>query len=204
MLGHDVEGVENRAEALEPFTVASVVSAERHPNADRLKVCLVDTGKTQVQVVCGAPNAHAGMKGVFAPAGTVIPRTGALLRETVIRGVASRGMLCSAYELGHRRGPRRHYRIAAGCAGRREICELRRARRHHARHQSDAEPGRLPWGPRHRPRSRGGRPRSLEAARHDPGSGKLPFADRHPYRGPFRLPAVSWAASARLAQRAEP
>ena len=100
MLGHDVEGVENRAAALEPFTVASVVSADRHPNADRLKVCLVDTGKAQVQVVCGAPNAHAGMKGVFAPAGTVIPRTGALLRETVIRGVASRGMLCSAYEVG--------------------------------------------------------------------------------------------------------
>src|SRR5438132_10369854 len=100
MLGHEVEGVENRAEALEPFTVASVVSAERHPNADRLKVCVVDTGKGEVQVVCGATNAHAGMKGVFAPAGTVIPRTGALLRETMIRGVASRGMLCSAYELG--------------------------------------------------------------------------------------------------------
>ena len=100
MLGHDVEGIENRAAALEPFIVASVVSSERHPNADRLKVCLVDTGKTQVQVVCGAPNAHAGMKGVFAPAGTVIPRTGSLLRETAIRGVASRGMLCSAYELG--------------------------------------------------------------------------------------------------------
>jgi phenylalanyl-tRNA synthetase beta chain len=100
MLGHDVEGVENRAEALAPFTIASVLSAERHPNADRLKVCLVDTGKAQVQVVCGAPNAHAGMKGVFAPAGTVIPRTGALLKETVIRGIASRGMLCSAYELG--------------------------------------------------------------------------------------------------------
>jgi phenylalanyl-tRNA synthetase beta chain len=100
MLGHDVEGVENRAAALEPFTVASVVSAERHPNADRLKVCVVDTGKVRVQVVCGAPNAHTGMKGVFAPAGTVIPRTGAVLKETVIRGVASRGMLCSAYELG--------------------------------------------------------------------------------------------------------
>jgi phenylalanyl-tRNA synthetase beta chain len=99
MLGHDVEGVENRAQALEPFTVASVVSAERHPNADRLKVCVVNTGKAEFQVVCGAPNAHTGMKGVFAPAGTVIPRTGALLKETVIRGVASRGMLCSAYEL---------------------------------------------------------------------------------------------------------
>jgi phenylalanyl-tRNA synthetase beta chain len=100
MLGHDVEGVENRAAGLEPFSVASVISAERHPNADRLKLCLVDTGKGRVQVVCGAPNAHTGMKGVFAPAGTVIPRTGALLKETMIRGVASRGMLCSAFELG--------------------------------------------------------------------------------------------------------
>ena len=100
MLGHDVEGVENRAGGLEPFTVASVISAESHPNADRLRVCIVDTGTAQVQVVCGAPNARSGMKGVFAPAGTVIPRTGALLKETVIRGVASRGMLCSAYELG--------------------------------------------------------------------------------------------------------
>ncbi len=100
MLGHDLEGVENRAAGLEPFSVASVVSAEPHPNADRLKVCVVDTGKGQVQVVCGAPNARTGMKGVFAPAGTVIPRTGVVLKETVIRGVASRGMLCSAYELG--------------------------------------------------------------------------------------------------------
>ena len=100
MLGHDVEAVENRAAGLEPFTVASVVSAERHPNADRLQVCIVDTGKEQVQVVCGAPNARAGMKGVFASAGIIIPRTGAMLKESVIRGVASRGMLCSAYELG--------------------------------------------------------------------------------------------------------
>jgi phenylalanyl-tRNA synthetase beta chain len=100
MLGHDLEGVENRAVGLEPFTVASVISAAPHPNADRLKLCVVDTGKGQVQVVCGAPNARAGIKGVFAPAGTVIPRTGAVLKETVIRGVASRGMLCSAYELG--------------------------------------------------------------------------------------------------------
>jgi phenylalanyl-tRNA synthetase beta chain len=100
MLGHDVEAVENRAAALEPFTVAAVVSAERHPNADRLKVCVVDTGRERVQVICGAPNARAGMNGVFAPVGTIIPRTGAPLKETVIRGVVSRGMLCSADELG--------------------------------------------------------------------------------------------------------
>ncbi|HZU90008.1 MAG TPA: phenylalanine--tRNA ligase subunit beta [Stellaceae bacterium] len=100
MLGHDVEGIEDRAKGLEPFLVAHVVAAERHPNADRLQLCLVDTGAERVQVVCGAPNAHTGMKGVFAPVGTVIPRTGAPLKETVIRGVASRGMLCSAFELG--------------------------------------------------------------------------------------------------------
>ena len=100
MLGHDVEAVENRGAGLDPFTVAAVVSAERHPNADRLRVCVVDTGKEQVQVVCGAPNVRAGMKGVFASAGIIIPRTGAMLKESVIRGVASRGMLCSAYELG--------------------------------------------------------------------------------------------------------
>ncbi len=99
-LGHDVDAVEDRAAGLEPFIVAVVVSAERHPNADRLRVCVVDTGNERTQVVCGAPNARAGMKGVFAPASTVIPRTGAVLKESTIRGVASRGMLCSAYELG--------------------------------------------------------------------------------------------------------
>ncbi|MGH7031684.1 MAG: phenylalanine--tRNA ligase subunit beta [Stellaceae bacterium] len=100
MLGHDVEAVENRAAALAPFTIAAVVSAERHPNADRLKLCVVDTGAGRVQVVCGAPNARTGIKGVFAPAGTIIPRTGAVLKDSTIRGVVSRGMLCSAYELG--------------------------------------------------------------------------------------------------------
>jgi len=100
MLGHDVEAVENRAAGLEPFTIAAVVSAERHPNADRLKLCVVDTGEGRVQVVCGAPNARAGIKGVFARPGTVIPRSGAVLKESNIRGVASQGMLCSADELG--------------------------------------------------------------------------------------------------------
>jgi phenylalanyl-tRNA synthetase beta chain len=100
MLGHDVESVEDRAAALAPFTVAAVVSAEPHPNADRLRVCMVETGYGQVQVVCGAPNARAGMKGVFAPAGTVIPSTGSMLKDSTIRGVASHGMLCSEFELG--------------------------------------------------------------------------------------------------------
>jgi len=99
MLGHDVDGVENRGAALAPFIAGRVVSAERHPNADRLQVCVVDTGGEQIQVVCGAPNARAGMIGVFGRAGVTIPKTGAVLSESTIRGVTSRGMLMSAYEL---------------------------------------------------------------------------------------------------------
>jgi phenylalanyl-tRNA synthetase beta chain len=100
MLGLEVEGVEDRAKLLAPFTVASVVSAEPHPNADKLRVCIVDTGKERVQVVCGAPNARTGMKGVFAPVGTTIPGTGLLLKKGVIRGVESNGMLVSEREMG--------------------------------------------------------------------------------------------------------
>jgi phenylalanyl-tRNA synthetase beta chain len=100
MLGLEVESVDDRGKALKPFTVARVVSAEPHPNADKLRLCVVDTGRERVQVVCGAPNARTGMLGVFAAVGTTIPRSGMLLKSTTIRGVASNGMLCSAYEMG--------------------------------------------------------------------------------------------------------
>ena len=129
MLGHDVEGVEDRGAALAGFVVARVVSAEPHPNADRLRVCVVDGGAGEVQVVCGAPNARAGMKGVFGPAGVRIPKTGAVLNESTIRGVASRGMLMSVSRTGARRGSCRHHRTARGCAGRDELCEPAGARR---------------------------------------------------------------------------
>jgi phenylalanyl-tRNA synthetase beta chain len=100
MIGLEVENVENKAKALAPFTIARVISAERHPNADRLSVCLVDTGSGDpVQVVCGAPNARAGMKGVFSPPGTFIPGKNMTLGVGTIRGVESRGMLCSGFEL---------------------------------------------------------------------------------------------------------
>ena len=79
MLGHDVDGVEDPAAALAGFKVARVVSAEPHPNADRLRVCVVDAGDGEVQVVCGAPNARTGMKGVFGPAGVTVPRNGTML-----------------------------------------------------------------------------------------------------------------------------
>ncbi len=99
-IGLELEGVEDRAAKLAPFIVAHVVEAKQHPDADRLRVCIVDTGKEKLQVVCGAPNARAGMKGVFAKAGTVIPGTGVELKKGVIRGQESNGMLCSMREMG--------------------------------------------------------------------------------------------------------
>lgn len=99
-IGLEVESVEDPAAALAAFTVAEVLSAEPHPNADRLKLCRVRTGSGTVQVVCGAPNARAGMKAVFAPIGSTIPGSGLVLKPSVIRGVASEGMLCSAREMG--------------------------------------------------------------------------------------------------------
>ncbi len=99
-IGLEVESVEDAGARLKDFIVGYVVSAEKHPNADRLKLCMVDAGDgAPIQVVCGAPNAHTGMKGVFARAGVVIPVSGEVLKVGTIRGVESRGMLCSGREL---------------------------------------------------------------------------------------------------------
>jgi phenylalanyl-tRNA synthetase beta chain len=99
-IGLEVEGVEDKAAKLKGFTIAYVLSAVQHPNADKLRVCLVDTGAGDpVQVVCGAPNARTGMKSVFSPPGTYIPGKDITLGIGSIRGVESRGMLCSAAEL---------------------------------------------------------------------------------------------------------
>src|ERR1043166_2583101 len=100
MIGLEVENVEDKAKAFAPFTIARVVSCEQHPNADRLRVCMVDTGSGDpVQVVCGAPNARTGMKGVFSPPGTYIPGKKITLGVGTIRGVESRGMLVSEAEM---------------------------------------------------------------------------------------------------------
>jgi phenylalanyl-tRNA synthetase beta chain len=101
MIGLEVESIEDKAKALAPFSIARVITAEQHPNADRLRVCTVDTGDggAPVQVVCGAPNARAGMISVFSPPGTYIPGKNITLGVGTIRGVESRGMLCSAAEL---------------------------------------------------------------------------------------------------------
>jgi phenylalanyl-tRNA synthetase beta chain len=101
-VGLEVEAVEDQAARLADFTIAHVIEAAQHPNADRLRVCMVDIGGGQppVQVVCGAPNARAGMKSVFSPPGTYIPGKDITLGKGVIRGVESNGMLCSGAELG--------------------------------------------------------------------------------------------------------
>jgi phenylalanyl-tRNA synthetase beta chain len=101
MIGLEVEHIEDKARALSAFSIARVISAEQHPNADRLRVCMVDTGNgaAPVQVVCGAPNARAGLVSVFSPPGTFIPGKNITLGIGTIRGVESRGMLCSAAEL---------------------------------------------------------------------------------------------------------
>ncbi len=98
-IGLEVESVEDVGARIADFTVAHVVSAEKHPNADKLNLCMVDTGADIVQVICGAPNAHTGMKAVFAKPGVVIPASGEVLKVGAIRGLESRGMLCSEREL---------------------------------------------------------------------------------------------------------
>ena len=98
--GLEVEGIENPAERLSAFTIAHVLTAERHPQADKLQVLSVDTGSGDpMQVVCGAPNARAGMKGVFGAPGTYVPGSGITLKVAAIRGVESKGMMCSMREL---------------------------------------------------------------------------------------------------------
>ena len=99
-IGHEVEGIEDPAEKLAGFTVAEVLTAGPHPDADKLQVLSVSTGEGEpLQVVCGAPNARAGMKGVLGLPGAVVPANGMELKKSKIRGVESNGMMCSVREL---------------------------------------------------------------------------------------------------------
>ncbi|MEE1876659.1 phenylalanine--tRNA ligase subunit beta [Altererythrobacter litoralis] len=99
-IGIEVEGIEDPAEKLAGFRVAKVLTAVQHPDADKLRVLTVDTGEGDpLQVVCGAPNARAGMKGVLGLPGAVVPANGMELRKSAIRGVESNGMMCSVREL---------------------------------------------------------------------------------------------------------
>ena len=98
-LGLEVEGVEDRGATLKAFSIARVLEAKPHPNADKLQVCKVETGAGIVEVVCGAPNARTGMIGVFAPVGSYIPGKALTLEARAVRGIVSAGMLVSEAEL---------------------------------------------------------------------------------------------------------
>jgi phenylalanyl-tRNA synthetase beta chain len=99
MAGLEVEHVDDPAAKLAAFSVARIVEAVQHPNADRLRVCQVDTKDGRKEIVCGAPNARAGLTTIYAPLGTFIPGSGITLEPRAVRGVVSNGMLCSAAEL---------------------------------------------------------------------------------------------------------
>ncbi len=98
-IGLEVEGVENPGEKLAAFKIAKVLSAERHPQADKLQILSVDAGNGPLQVVCGAPNARAGLVGVFGAPGAYVPGLDVTLKLASIRGVESNGMMCSTREL---------------------------------------------------------------------------------------------------------
>ncbi|UMA65554.1 phenylalanine--tRNA ligase subunit beta [Roseivivax marinus] len=98
-LGLEVEGIENPAEALRPFTIGKVVAAEKHPDADKLKVCRVETDTGESQIICGAPNAREGITVVVAKPGTYVPGIETTIQIGKIRGVESHGMMCSEREM---------------------------------------------------------------------------------------------------------
>ncbi|MET0274019.1 MAG: YtpR family tRNA-binding protein, partial [Phenylobacterium sp.] len=99
MAGLEVEHVDNPAAKLAAFSVAKIVEAVQHPNADRLRVCQVDTVDGRKEIVCGASNARAGLTTIYAPLGAFVPGSGITLEARPVRGVVSNGMLCSAAEL---------------------------------------------------------------------------------------------------------
>ena len=98
-LGLEVEGIENPAERLADFSLGRVKTAEKHPDADKLKVCIVETAKGDQQIVCGAPNARAGITVVIAHPGTYVPGIDTTIQVGRIRGVESHGMMCSEREM---------------------------------------------------------------------------------------------------------
>lgn len=99
-IGLEVDGIEDVSANLAPFVVAEILEASRHPQADKLQVCRVKAAQGELQIVCGAPNARAGIKVALANIGTVIPTNGMEIKKAAVRGIESQGMMCSARELG--------------------------------------------------------------------------------------------------------
>lgn len=99
-IGLEVDGIEDKSAELKPFVVAEILHAEKHPQADKLQVCRVKAAQGELQIVCGAPNARAGIKVALANIGSIIPTNQMEIKKAAVRGVESQGMMCSARELG--------------------------------------------------------------------------------------------------------
>ena len=203
MIGLEVENIEDKAKALAPFTIARVISAEQHPNADRLRVCMVDTGDggAPVQVVCGAPNARAGLISVFSPPGTFIPGKNITLGVGTIRGVESRGMLCSAAELQISEDHDGIMELPADAPVGKGLRRMGRARRSRDRDQSDAEPAGLHRRARHRARPFRRRHGQVQGPRHQADQGRIPLPGEGDGRGRHAVPGLCAAAGARRQER---
>jgi phenylalanyl-tRNA synthetase beta chain len=165
--------------------VAHVLSVEKHPDADKLKLCSVDVGEAApLQIVCGAPNVAAGMKVPCARVGAKLP--GIEIKKAKVRGVESHGMLCSARELGLSEDHGGLLPLAADAPGRRGHPQASGPRRPQDHHQAHAEPRRLPVRARHCARTFGADRGALECSRDQP----VAAVDRRPARDPARCPGI--------------
>ena len=173
-IGLEVEEVFDPATALASFKVAKVLKCEKHPNADKLQVCEVDTGTERLQVVCGAPNAREGLKGVFAPVGSYVPGIDLTLTKAKIRGVESNGMLLSERELELSDEHSGIIELSPDAKVGSRRGEGSRSRRRGDRDRHYAKPTRLPRRARRRPRPCRCRPRQAQARPAQAGQGQLP------------------------------
>ena len=198
MIGLEVESIEDKAKALAPFTIARVIEAKQHPNADRLRVCIVDTGAGDpVQVVCGAPNARTGMKGVFSPPGTYIPGKKITLGVGTIRGVESRGMLVSEAEMELSDDHEGIIDLPDDAPVGESYAKWARARRSGDRDQPHAQPARLHRRARHRARSCGRRHGQVHRSGAEAREGRVPLPGRgEDRRRPSCAPASRCASCA--------
>ena len=176
-VGLEVESVEDPGAKYDGFVVARVIEARQHPNADRLKVCIVEAGGEPVQVVCGAPNVREGMKSVFSPVGTYIPGKKITLAKGVIRGVESNGMLCSAAELELSDDHEGIIELPDEARGRRSLRPLCRARRSGHRRRGDPKPPRRHGRRRHCARPRRRRAWNAQDSGAETGRGRLRLPD---------------------------
>ena len=186
-----------------------MLTAAPHPQADKLQVLSVDAGDGPVQVVCGAPNARAGMTGVFGLPGATVPANGMVLRVAAIRGVEFNGMMCSTRELELGDDHDGMIELSDDAPVGADYAGLRRARRRGHRRERAPQSPRLHGRARDRARPRGCGAGDVEATgrslslRREAGRGRWP-RPRHPHRGHRRLPRLLWPDGPRRDERPRP